>query len=124
MNAAVKERSFVVHFEFFTGGPVAKAEPWPSPELAMATNLSDREPSRKIRLSKFDTQGVHVTWKDEEEAKEAEGTLNQIEEAFSSIIGSLGDGDPERDGLKKTPKRAAKALLYFTKGYEEDLQSQ
>lgn len=91
---------------------------------AMAFKGGSSEPSRPLKLSKFDTQGVHVTWKDEEEQKEAEDTLNKVEEAFSTIIDSLGDGDPERDGLRKTPKRAAKALLYFTKGYEEDLNSQ
>jgi len=29
---------------------------------------------------------------------------------------------PEREGLEKTPERAAKALLYFTQGYETDLK--
>lgn len=80
-------------------------------------------PSRKLRLSKFDTQGVNVTWKDEEEQQRAEAAIGQVEEAFSTIIGTLSDPKPERDGLKKTPRRAAKALLYFTKGYEEDLKS-
>ncbi len=90
----------------------------------MATKMDTSEPSRPLKLSRFDSQGIYVTWKDKEEQKEAEGALSKVEEAFSSIIGSLGDGDPEREGLKKTPKRAAKALLYFTKGYEEDLKSQ
>ena len=90
----------------------------------MTDNKGASEPSRSLKLSRFDSQGVYVTWRDEEEKKEAEGALSKVEEAFSSIIGSLGDGDPERDGLKKTPMRAAKALLYFTKGYEEDLKSQ
>ena len=80
-------------------------------------------PSRELKLSRFDSQGVSVTWKDEEERQRAEGMLNDVETAFSSIIGSLGDPNPEREGLKKTPRRAAKALLYFTKGYEEDLES-
>jgi GTP cyclohydrolase I len=32
----------------------------------------------------------------------------------------LGE-DPEREGLQKTPMRAAQALAYFTKGYETSL---
>ena len=80
-------------------------------------------PSRELRLSKFDTHGANVTWKDEREEKQAEAAIGQVEEAFSTIIGSLGDPNPSRGGLEKTPRRAAKALLYFTKGYEEDLQS-
>ena len=90
----------------------------------MASNIGGKEPSRPLRLSRFDSQGVHVTWKDSEEQEKAESALGKVEEAFRSIISSLGDGDSERDGLKKTPRRAAKALLYFTKGYEEDLKSE
>lgn len=82
------------------------------------------EPSRQLKLSKFDTQGVHVTWKDHKEQQKAEAAMGEVEAAFSTIIDSVRDPNPERDGLKKTPRRAAKAIMYFTKGYEEDLQSQ
>lgn len=82
-----------------------------------------KSPSRDLKLSRFDSQGVYVTWKDEEERQKAEAALNDVESAFSRIIDSLGDPNPEREGLKKTPRRAAKAFLYFTKGYEEDLKS-
>lgn len=30
--------------------------------------------------------------------------------------------DAERDGLKETPMRYAKALMYFTKGYEQNVR--
>ncbi|RXG70903.1 GTP cyclohydrolase 1 [Armadillidium vulgare] len=30
--------------------------------------------------------------------------------------------DPEREGLLKTPERAAKALLFFTKGYDQTIE--
>lgn len=89
---------------------------------ADSTKRTHNSPSRKIKLSKFDTQGVAVTWKDGQEKKEAEAAINKVEEAFSSIIHSVNDPNPDRDGLKKTPRRAAKAFMYFTKGYEEDLQ--
>lgn len=39
-------------------------------------------------------------------------------QAYHQILISLGE-DPTRPGLLKTPERAAKAMLYFTKGYEE-----
>ena len=30
--------------------------------------------------------------------------------------------DPTREGLRETPERYAKAMLYFTKGYEENVR--
>ena len=42
--------------------------------------------------------------------------------AVRTILECLGE-DPDRDGLRDTPKRYAKALLWMTKGYEEPLRS-
>ncbi len=79
-------------------------------------------PSRSQKLSHFDSRGLHTKdWGDDEERSRADGVLSNLSTAFSSIIDNLGDPRPQREGLSKTPLRAAKALLYFTKGYEEDL---
>lgn len=84
---------------------------------------SGNEPSRNLRLSKLDSQGGRSMWRDQEERSNAEEVVGKMEEAFETIIKCLGDPKPQRDGLKKTPMRAARALCYFTKGYEEDLMS-
>lgn len=39
--------------------------------------------------------------------------------AYRQIISHVGE-DVNRQGLLKTPERAAKAMLFFTKGYEEN----
>ncbi|KAF1968123.1 GTP cyclohydrolase I [Bimuria novae-zelandiae CBS 107.79] len=44
-----------------------------------------------------------------------------ISTAFESILRAVGEV-PEREGLKKTPERAAKAFLTFTKGYNEKVE--
>ena len=44
--------------------------------------------------------------------------VEQIAEHYRAIIQLIGE-DPEREGLKKTPTRAAKALLENTRGYAE-----
>ncbi len=43
-----------------------------------------------------------------------------MEKAFLSILEELGE-NPHRDGLIDTPKRAAGAMAFLTKGYQESL---
>ena len=38
------------------------------------------------------------------------------------LLMSLGE-DPNRSGLEETPRRVAKALTFFTKGYQEDIDA-
>lgn len=43
-----------------------------------------------------------------------------LTDAYRSVLTGIGE-DPNREGLLKTPERAAKAMMYFTKGYEESV---
>lgn len=45
-----------------------------------------------------------------------------LEQYFKNIIADLGE-DLNREGLVDTPKRAAQALKFLTKGYQQDLKS-
>jgi len=45
--------------------------------------------------------------------------IKHIASYYHKILKDLGE-DTERDGLLKTPERAAKAMSFLTKGYEED----
>ncbi|KAJ1474388.1 GTP cyclohydrolase I-domain-containing protein [Baffinella frigidus] len=45
---------------------------------------------------------------------------DKAEDAVRMLLESLGE-DPNREGLLKTPKRHAKAMRFFTQGYEQDL---
>jgi len=58
---------------------------------------------------------------DAEETKEANDKLQMMEEAFKTILHCIEE-KPDRPGLLKTPSRAAKAFMYFTKGYEETIR--
>jgi len=55
-----------------------------------------------------------------ETEEEKEIRLKQLTGAVSTILECLGE-DPNREGLLKTPERYAKALLFFTEGYEKDI---
>jgi len=43
----------------------------------------------------------------------------EVRMRYSSIINELGE-DSTREGLLKTPERAAKAMLFLTQGYKQD----
>lgn len=51
--------------------------------------------------------------------REESEVISEIAGHYKAIIELIGE-NPEREGLKKTPMRAAKALYYATKGYRED----
>jgi GTP cyclohydrolase I len=44
-----------------------------------------------------------------------------MEQQYKEIISSLGE-DINRDGLKNTPERAAKALRFLTQGYQQSIE--
>ena len=44
-----------------------------------------------------------------------------MEELYKKLLEEIGE-DINRDGLKSTPKRAAKAFQFLTKGYNEDIE--
>ncbi|XP_011135768.1 GTP cyclohydrolase 1 isoform X1 [Harpegnathos saltator] len=50
-----------------------------------------------------------------------EAMLPEMSRSYKLLLSSLGE-DPERPGLLKTPERAAKAMLFFTKGYDQSLE--
>ncbi|XP_055990227.1 GTP cyclohydrolase 1 [Sorex fumeus] len=71
-----------------------------------------------------ETKGPQPTegWVSEKPRVKEAGELNlpNLAAAYSSILSSLGE-DPQRQGLLKTPWRAATAMQFFTKGYHETI---
>jgi len=45
---------------------------------------------------------------------------NKLEELYRQLMVGVGE-DPSREGLVKTPVRAAKALQYLTRGYQQSI---
>lgn len=52
-------------------------------------------------------------------SEEKNKITSDIADSYKSIIQDVGE-NPERAGLLKTPERAAKAIQFLTKGYNDD----
>ncbi|XP_030805328.1 GTP cyclohydrolase 1 isoform X2 [Camarhynchus parvulus] len=86
----------------------ARREPPPSPAAA----------AEKPRGAAGSGEG----WRGERPRSEEDNELSLpgLAAAYTSILRALGE-DPQRQGLLKTPWRAATAMQFFTKGYQETI---
>ena len=50
-----------------------------------------------------------------------EDMIPHLTASYRAVLKNLGE-DINREGLLKTPERAAKAMLYFTKGYDQTIR--
>ncbi|KAJ5777643.1 hypothetical protein N7520_000889 [Penicillium odoratum] len=62
-------------------------------------------------------KGQNVEWT----STQYEQRLQKIAGAVRTIIECIGE-DPEREGLRETPERYAKAMMHFTQGYRQNVQ--
>ncbi len=83
-------------------------------------NECDDEKGEKQQIVKQPL--TRATSRDNDTKSIIELRRNEISNAYLSILYSVGE-NPTRQGLLKTPERAAKAILHFTKGYEETISS-
>jgi len=74
---------------------------------------SDQDPpgEKDSGYSEEDTAGAHPT-------NHREEMLPAVAASYRNILKQMGE-DPTREGLLDTPMRAAKAMSFFTKGYQE-----
>ncbi|XP_063965825.1 GTP cyclohydrolase 1-like [Lytechinus pictus] len=77
--------------------------------------VSSKEEEDRARPPK--TKDPHATLYRQDSDKQLPG----LALAYRSIIRGVGE-DASRQGLRKTPDRAAKAMMFFTKGYEEKVE--
>lgn len=76
---------------------------------------------KRLSVSKLDYPDEREGAWSPVETNEAHDRLEAVSDAFKTILQNLGE-DVDREGLLRTPMRAAKALFFFTKGYEEDIK--
>ena len=90
-----------------------------SNHVAMHGKVStdDEEEGKDRRKKSLDSSHSHASLYRQDSDKQLPG----LALAYRSLIRGVGE-DPARQGLRKTPERAAKALMFFTKGYEEKIE--
>src|SRR5579862_7638120 len=75
----------------------------------------------KLLLRRGTTAGLGTRERLEATPEQTQERLTKLSGAVKTILECIGE-DPEREGLRGTPERYAKAMLFFTKGYEENVR--
>lgn len=71
-------------------------------------------------LHPFSLLGIGARERREDTEVSRAARIQKISGAVRTILECIGE-DPNREGLLKTPERYAKALMFFSKGYEESV---
>ncbi|KAH8728847.1 hypothetical protein GQ44DRAFT_608321 [Phaeosphaeriaceae sp. PMI808] len=91
-----------------------------STPLAMRRAESPCTQRRPIDVDGLSWPGIGTRNRKEATEQEKEEQMARLSGAVRTILECVGE-DPHREGLLNTPARYAEALLFFTKGYEENL---
>ncbi|KAI1188298.1 GTP cyclohydrolase I [Nemania serpens] len=76
-----------------------------------------RSPSPVIDFDGLSRPSLGTRERLEESTEQAAARLEKLRGAVRTILECVGE-DPDREGVLDTPTRYAKAMLYFTKGYQ------
>lgn len=91
----------------------------PTPEEGAES--STRSPSPVIDFDGLSRPSVGTRARLEEDVAQKETRLDRMKGAVRTLLECVGE-DPDREGLLATPERYAKAMLFFTKGYQENVR--
>lgn len=104
----------------------AVAVPSPTAETAAAAlfdvaEASTRSPSPVIDFDGLSRPSRGTRERLEETDEQKEARLEKMKGAVRTLLECVGE-DPDREGLLATPERYAKAMLFFTKGYQQNVR--
>ncbi|KAI3321853.1 GTP cyclohydrolase I [Xylariaceae sp. AK1471] len=87
---------------------------------AKAEGTETRSPSPVIDFDGLSRPSLGTRERLEESTEQAAARLDKLRGAVRTILECVGE-DPDREGLLDTPNRYAKAMLFFTKGYQQNV---
>ncbi|KAK5655666.1 hypothetical protein OQA88_5599 [Cercophora sp. LCS_1] len=104
-------------------------KPEPSPKKKKKRKTADdviAEPSTRSPSPVIDFDGLSRPSRGtrerlEESAEQKDERMEKMKGAVRTLLECVGE-DPNREGLLATPERYAKAMLFFTKGYQENVR--
>ncbi|KAI1487794.1 GTP cyclohydrolase I [Biscogniauxia mediterranea] len=85
------------------------------------TETETRSPSPVIDFDGLSRPSRGTRERLEESPKQAAQRLEKMRAAVRTILECVGE-DPDREGVLDTPTRYAKAMLFFTKGYQQNVR--
>ncbi|KAH7369157.1 GTP cyclohydrolase I [Plectosphaerella cucumerina] len=88
---------------------------------AVADGKETRSPSPMVDFDGLSRPSKGTRERLEETPEQAEKRLEKLKGAVRTILECVGE-DPDRSGILDTPKRYAKAMLFFTKGYQQNVR--
>ncbi|KAK4226630.1 hypothetical protein QBC38DRAFT_219721 [Podospora fimiseda] len=93
----------------------------PTPDNEEETTSLTRSPSPVIDFDGLSRPSRGTRERLEETDEQKQARLERMKGAVRTILECVGE-DPEREGILATPERYAKALLFLTKGYQENVR--
>ncbi|CAO3580796.1 unnamed protein product [Absidia cylindrospora] len=88
---------------------------------SLVSSPAQSRPSTPINPSGLSWPSKGAKERRDETIEERQVRQDKIAGAVRTILECIGE-DPNREGLLKTPDRYAKALMFFTKGYEQNVK--
>jgi len=83
--------------------------------------LDPHQQPLKVTRERASSVGSKLGVEKRRDAGVCKETIDRIAENVKGILINIGE-DPNREGLVETPARMAKAMLFFTQGYEQSLE--
>lgn len=93
----------------------------PVSKKARSSGKETRSPSPFIDFDGLSRPSAGTRERLEETAEQAAARLEKMRQAVRTMLECVGE-DPDREGLLATPERYAKAMLFFTKGYQQNVR--